>query len=477
MVEAILVDNPLIVKHLRSRMRQRDLLAPMSVALILALFALWAGGSDRGDPSLSFVLMLQGAILFLGGTAQVASSVAQARDSGMLDFHRISPQSPLSMAIGFLLGGPVREWSIAACLVPVELLILPHSHLSAPALALILGSMVVCGLLYHLVGLVVGLVTPRPRVASSVALGVALLYFACMAGPISYLTVVPAVVLAAKWSAFSLGTTMFTASAEQHFVMALLHQVVFLALFLLAAVREIRQERAYFLSKPGVIGFFAIGAGLFAVDLQTFSVPPLEAAWTYLYGLIVLAMVMVIGVTPDARDFAKGVRRAMRAGLGRGSLASDTAPNWLPLVGTGALAAVACLTLAQRHPWTGANGMEGYVRALVIGLSALVAFASARQGFELRFRGRHSRSYFMLLVFVDWVVPLLLAAVIGQQAAQSDLPSLVLGLCPWVGMGIAATPSSMAPVLVGIHVFLAGWAVAWRLRIEAQSTEAARNRA
>ena len=45
---------------------------------------------------------LQGAVLLLNGPMQVVSSVGEANQSGILDFHRASPRPPTDQALGFL---------------------------------------------------------------------------------------------------------------------------------------------------------------------------------------------------------------------------------------------------------------------------------------------------------------------------------------------------------------------------------------
>lgn len=474
MIESLFVDNPLIVKHIRSRLRRKDLLTPLVMVVIISLFVTWLGNEYEGLAALFTLFVLQGLLLFIGGTAQVANAVAQARDSGILDFHRISPQPPLSMSIGFLLGAPAREWVLSAAIVPFELLLLPRSHLKPECLALVLFSLVVCAVLYHLLGLAVGLIASRPRVAASVNVLVVLVNFTCLAGPIGYLTVAPAWVLAIKWSDIFMHRDfrMFWDLAERHFVMAMVHQVVLISFLLIGAVREIRQERAYFCSKPGGLAFLAIFSGLLVVDLESFGAKAEWGAWAFVYATTVGAMVLAAVLAPDARDFAKGVRRAARAHLRQVPFWTDTSSNWAPLAGGAALVGGGCLMLAANAQFEGTT-WTGYTRAVIIALASLVAFGCARQGFELRFGKQHSKSYFNLLVFVVWFVPLLLAMVIGKGSASSDTLATLVSICPWIGMGAVGAGTAAAPVIVGIHTVMAVYAAWWRWSAEQAATAGA----
>ena len=89
-----LLDNPLLVKHARSRLRRQHVV-PMLIALVLICgCVMWGGYADselQNAGAFSFLLLIQGIVLMLAGSAQVASAVRQANTSGMLDFHRASP--------------------------------------------------------------------------------------------------------------------------------------------------------------------------------------------------------------------------------------------------------------------------------------------------------------------------------------------------------------------------------------------------
>ena len=90
------LDNPIFVKHLRSRLRVQAVVSAIVVVQALCLCIAWAGfqlkGFDNGT-AFGWLLFLQVIIIVAVGGAQAASAVSGARTSGILDFHRVSPLS------------------------------------------------------------------------------------------------------------------------------------------------------------------------------------------------------------------------------------------------------------------------------------------------------------------------------------------------------------------------------------------------
>ena len=97
----MLLDNPMLVKHLRSRLRRGQVLPWVSVIVVLCLCVVWAGqafGIYANGTALAMVLGLEVLILVFAGAQQVGGAVGGARESGILDFHRVSPQPPSWLA-------------------------------------------------------------------------------------------------------------------------------------------------------------------------------------------------------------------------------------------------------------------------------------------------------------------------------------------------------------------------------------------
>ena len=106
--------------------------------------------------------------MFLG-TGRIASVTAEEKETGLLDYQRMTPMSPPAKILGYLFGLPAREYFmffltlpfLLHCAVVGEIPLLNLLHLYA-----VFFSSVI---LYHLTAHVIGMVVSKPRVASWVA--------------------------------------------------------------------------------------------------------------------------------------------------------------------------------------------------------------------------------------------------------------------------------------------------------------------
>ena len=86
-VQQLLTDNPILVKHVRSRLRRTLLLPAIAATVLLCAMILWiavASDSIRNGIAFGFLVVLQGGVLFLGGASQVGTSVC-AGESVQID--------------------------------------------------------------------------------------------------------------------------------------------------------------------------------------------------------------------------------------------------------------------------------------------------------------------------------------------------------------------------------------------------------
>src|SRR5438034_850468 len=91
-----LPNNPLFVKHLRSRLRKPAVIPGVLVVAFLCLCLVLIDFQVRAHSPNSIAgshlfFWAQSVILLLMGGSQVASSVSQMKSSGIIDFHRITP--------------------------------------------------------------------------------------------------------------------------------------------------------------------------------------------------------------------------------------------------------------------------------------------------------------------------------------------------------------------------------------------------
>ena len=165
-------ENPIFQKHVRSRLRREGLVPAAIGVAVSAGFLVWSAaltGNIRNGQALVWLLGLQGFLLFVLGSARVAGAIAGARDSGILDFHRISRVSPLRMAVGFMLGAPVREYALFAITLPVALA-LPALGYPHPLRIVVALLLLVCAtLLYHCAAALIALEMPKARNAEALA--------------------------------------------------------------------------------------------------------------------------------------------------------------------------------------------------------------------------------------------------------------------------------------------------------------------
>ena len=126
--------NPLIQKGIRERLRTKHLIASGLFSLILCStiylsFYLY-GASDQeifdaetqtylsseGIPAngareaFTKLLAFQGFLLMFLGTGRVASVTAEEKESGLLDYQRMTPMNPLPKIVGYIFGLPSREY-------------------------------------------------------------------------------------------------------------------------------------------------------------------------------------------------------------------------------------------------------------------------------------------------------------------------------------------------------------------------------
>ena len=214
--------NPLILKGIRENLRAKHLIAAGLFSLIvcstvyLTSYLKGSEGKYSQDPetntwvraessavngarnAFTFLLALQGFYLMFLGTGRVASITAEERESGLLDYQRMTPMNPLSKIVGYIFGIPAREYYMFLFTLPF----LAHAILvgKLPWGNIIqLYSVFFCSvILYHLTAHAVGLVVPKPRAASWVSRIVVLGLYVVLPGLgqagisfLSFLTILP----------------------------------------------------------------------------------------------------------------------------------------------------------------------------------------------------------------------------------------------------------------------------------------------
>ena len=479
-------ENPLLVKHLRSRLRLQQLVpAVFAVVIVAACILWWSSVTSRAyEDGVTFygLLLVQGALLLLVGTSEVASAVANAKDTGTLDFHRISPQPPVATAIGFILGAPIREYVLVAATLPFSLFAACMGPPGPFGWLVTLAVLLASGLLFHTLAALSGVTSNKPRGAGAwVILLILILHCSGTALQSGLLTAVPTVIsLMEKRPELNIRDS-FLGLKLPYAALSLLHILPVLAFLFIAVVRRMRSERAPVYSKPeamafhATIGLLVLGdvAGLVITEIRSF------AEMTTMYILTLAALLLTLAVTPSAGEFAKGVRRARKLGLPQVPLWSEWAANWLPVGVFCGLTAVLALVAGV----TAMSGEEGVAPVrlfgpLVVAMATIASFGSARQFFGLQFR-KAGGTYFALFIFLVWIVPLLVGYVAQESGVKNGGAELILGITPVVGIGMGNTtdkPQDLIGIASAIvaSLVLAGIFIPLRLQAERAATEAAK---
>ena len=300
--------NPLIRKGYQERLRTKQLVAWGLFTLILTSFVYMTsyleGRHQPGyydyqldrlmvtEPSdtngartaFPFLLATQGFLLLFLGTGRVAAGTAEERETGLLDYQRMTPMSPFGKITGYLFGLPGREYFMFALTLPFLLHAVVVGGISAGKTLHLYAVFFSCVLLYHLTAHVTGLVVSKPRAASWVSRMVVLgLYVVLPAlgqagfSFLSFLTLMPTYfgLMSEELKPVSRGgqeygyspwtetaefwreVTFFDLTLSPSLFTVLMQGLLLAALFT-TAHRKWRNETMPAFSKPFGIGFFVV---------------------------------------------------------------------------------------------------------------------------------------------------------------------------------------------------------------------------
>jgi hypothetical protein len=374
-------DNPIFRRYCRSRLRPRGLAVSLLVTVMFAGFivalthSIGARGHvtevDAARPAVIALLFLQGFILFVLGTAQVAGGMTAERDEGVIDYQRLTPMSPLAKTLGYLIGLPVREHVMFLATLPFTAWSLWRGQVEwqvwLPLYAITLSST----LLYHFTGLLTGTVARNRRWAFLVSIGLVFSLYTVIPQMANfglvffkYLTVTPvfreslpgllpvdagALVRAGqtlaptvKFFGLDFSEAVFTAFSQGGLILT----------FVVMLCRKWRSVAAHLLEKTWAAGFFIwiqillLGNALPLIDpgdlfpsrgfsrmvriMPDWQPKPEEAVlMTGIYGLVTLGLLFVLTgiITPTRDEQLRGWRRARKLGMASLPATSDAASS------------------------------------------------------------------------------------------------------------------------------------------------------
>jgi hypothetical protein len=436
------LDNPILVKHMRSRLRKQPLAAAMVVVSVFCICIAWAGiqlQSLASGGTFGLLLGLQSVILVVMGATQVGSAVGAARASGILDFHRVSPLTPTELTLGFFFGAPIREYVLFACTLPFSLCCLAFGTPSVHGFVQLMVLLVACAWLFHGLALLNALLAKARANPRGV---VGLIIFVVFFGG----NLIFGLRRSAALVDMDLRLTFFGISLPW-LAVVLLHQAVVLYFIYLAARRKMGSERIHPLSKPQAIAALASLAVLLVGTIwRREEFVTLEIATIYL--LVITAILLIMMVTPNLPEYDKGLWRARRMGLAHLPWWDDLSLNRVILVIACAIvlatATVASGGAADSTSFGPASRVDvgSFPLAIAAGVLVVAYFGLAHQYFALRF-GARARIYFSLFLFLAWVVPLLAGSILLMASMPIDAEresQVVFSLSPVAGIGLTAIP-------------------------------------
>ena len=445
---ALWLDNPILIKHARSRLRPMQMLPWVAVVMIVALCIVLLGYSYNGlsgGETFGGLMALQAIVLAIVGAAQVGSSVGRARESGILDFHRASPMTPSALALGFFVGAPIREYLMFAATLPFSMVCVVYQGLpSLYGFFQLIAPIVLAAWIMHALALFNSLAWKSAKTGMLGLIGLILfVVFGTWGMFFGFTAAVVEVDNSPTIDFFGLDLPWLLVVALDCFPA--------IGFLLVASTRKMASERAHPLSKPEAVACLATGAFLLVGQFWVLRYSEYTGYCTLwaLYALIVGAVVMAAAITPTRDEFAKGVRRAAREGRKYPSAWEDRGLNRIPLFCLCAIILVAPTVvwkwIEKPSPWMSQRAPVSYSLSIAIGVLVVAYFGLALQYFQLRW-GRRAAPFMALFIFTAWLIPLLIGSIAAASAASRYAPggdpdiwsAAIFSLSPVAGIAIAS---------------------------------------
>lgn len=457
-------ENPIFRRYCQSRLRFHHLGIWLLVTVIAAGFIVSIASSIgvriRENPVQAArngvipLLILQGVILFVIGTAQVAGGMTAERDEGVIDYQRLIPMTPLAKILGYLFGLPVREYVMFAITLPFTVWALWRGQISwevwLPLYTVVLSS----AFLYHFTGLLTGTVVRNRRWAFLVSFGLVFSLYTIIPQMakfglvfFKYLTIYPVFdecfpsllpdaagealrkvrQLVPMGKFFNLGfpEVVFTLFCQAGLVLT----------FVVMLWRKWRRDESHLLGKLWATGFFIwiqvllLGNALPLIDpgnlfvsrgfMKLTRIPlnwkpdGLEAvAMSGVYGFVTLVLIFVLAliITPSRENQIRGWLRARKFGQASLPFRGDAATSfWFVLVMAivGAVGWFLFTKALVESRW-----FPGHqVPLSILGFYSLVMLTGGI-GFQALLESKGARAIGLITILVG-VVPVMAGAVLG----------------------------------------------------------------
>lgn len=436
-----LLDNPIIVKHKRSRLRTAQVVPGVIVVLcICGVFTFVASrlGEAAHAGTFGTLSVIAALVLVIGGGNQVAMSVGSAKESGILDFHRVSPLPAETVTLGFFLGAPIREYMFFAVMLPFILIAAWLGNLDFVNVLNVAGTIFLTAWLIHSVGLFAALVAKKPRMASAALVGVTIMIL--WIGSIAFGMLQQAAM--ANGQPMNFATLDFFGVPLPRLMFLALYEGAATAFFLVAATRKMRADRAITFAKwEGLLCMATVVALTLGAFWKAKGVPFVVPALLHVF--VIAGIVLGSTITPGLGDYVKGVRRSRRLGHRRAAVLTDHASNLWTILGLAAWVAVGAVIAWESIEVVAVNANVGfanafngrlaYTQTIAVGVLTVCYYGFGKQFFALKYAKR-GEIYFRLFLFFVWVMPMLVAVAAGVATMSSRVIQMIMGVSPWAGM-------------------------------------------
>ena len=165
---APILDNPLLLKGVRSRLRPKQMLVWGSVTVVLTCFIVLiayaksihngkTGFEDAAKAAFASVFVFQALILYLFGTSHVTLGISKDKTSGVIDYHRITPMPTIQKLTGYIIGLASLEYFMFALTLPFALSIAILGNISLFQVTYLYLIFFCSAWLYHATGFAFGM--------------------------------------------------------------------------------------------------------------------------------------------------------------------------------------------------------------------------------------------------------------------------------------------------------------------------------
>lgn len=494
--------NPICVKCIHSRLRWKHILSWGLITLTLTAFVclmVYLTATERqlmtpaeaARAMLLPLIIIQAVILMLLGTGAVASGLAVERDKGLVAYHRMTPMSPTAKMVGYLFGLPIREYFLFLLTIPFVVFAVVVSEFAVPKLLHFYAVFFSSVWVYHMTGMVVGMVWNKPWRSALITQGLVVLLYLVLPQLsaigltfFEFLTVRPTfkAMLLEELQAVSPSLRQMAAQRFPTFSTArqvgffdwmlhpttytLLVQGFLLCTLVVVVLRKWKNEHAHPFSKAyGLFFHFVITAFLVGSIWPILSNEILRDLfmrqfpgdhYSVVLFLLLMTMMTVSGLfallvlhvtTPSRFTMAEGIRLAMKRGQGpRVSPASDASSSLMLAAGIAVLTGAGMWVLIDHARRTGlflSTFPPPWVMAepLMLGVTVVLFVQGIRERFSTRLC--------FVMVFLLWMIPAFTAMVL--YSAKNA----------WVLGTYIALPNPLAALLVSMlwvyeHAGLAG---------------------